>query len=178
MWTGAPAAAAFRVRGPCRRRPFNWGRERPCPPRRWRPDSWMSPSIQAYKQWKTARPRGCAEAEAPSSARSRDELIIRGRSPEPSPCDYAVSDLATTSALFRRAAPLCKPKHADAGKTTPPAVPCHSLDAARRSSGFGAGNAAAAFRTSSVSSVFKEPPHHGANHRPPTRLPPPAPPDA
>ena len=59
------------------------------------------------------------------------------------------------------------------GNPTPLAGSCCSLDAARRSSGFAAGNAAAAFRTSSVSSVFKEPPHHGAYHRPLTRSPPP-----
>ena len=44
---------------------------------------------------------------------------------------------------------------------TPLAGSCCSLDAARRSSGFAAGNAAAAFRTSSVSSVVKEPQHPG-----------------
>jgi len=54
-----------------------------------------------------------------------------------------------------------------------PAGSCCSLDAARRRSGFAAGNAAAAFRTSSMSSVFKEPQHHGAYHRPLTRSPPP-----
>ena len=59
------------------------------------------------------------------------------------------------------------------GNPTPLAGSCYSLDAARRSSGFAAGNAAAAFRTSSVSSVFKEPRHHGAYHRPLTRSPPP-----
>jgi len=53
----------------------------------------------------------------------------------------------------------------------PLAGSCCSLDAARRSSGFAAGNAAAAFRTSSVSSVFKEPPQHGACHRPLTHSP-------
>jgi len=56
---------------------------------------------------------------------------------------------------------------------TPLAGSCCSLDAARRSSGFAAENAAAAFRTSSVWSVFKEPRHHETYHRPLTRSPPP-----
>ena len=59
------------------------------------------------------------------------------------------------------------------GNPTPLAGSCCSLDAVRRRSGFAAGNAAAAFRTSSVSSVFKEPRHHGACHQPLTRSPPP-----
>jgi len=62
--------------------------------------------------------------------------------------------------------PALRPGRVEVGNPTPLAGSCCSLDAARRSSGFAAGNVAAAFRTSSVSSVFKEPQHHGVCHRP------------
>ncbi|HTP51427.1 MAG TPA: hypothetical protein VMK42_12070, partial [Anaeromyxobacteraceae bacterium] len=50
-----------------------------------------------------------------------------------------------------RGAAVPRPGRVGMGNPTPLAGSCCSLDAARRSSGFAAGNAAAAFRTSSVS---------------------------
>jgi len=58
---------------------------------------------------------------------------------------------------------LLAPGRVEVENPAPLAGSCCSLDAARRSSGFAAGNAAAA---SSVSSVLKEPQHLGAYHRP------------
>ena len=86
------------------------------------------------------------------------------RFPEPSPFGYDVSGLAHEVNSLRRAT-RSRARARGGGESQPHAGSCCSLDAARRSSGFAAGNAAAAFRTSSVlSSVFKEPQHHGAYH--------------
>jgi len=95
------------------------------------------------------------------------------RSPEPSPFGHDVSGLAHEVTSLRRATRSDVPGRVGMGNPTPLAGSCCSLDAARRSSGFAAGKATAAFRTSSVSSVFKEPRLHGAYHRLLTRSPPP-----
>ena len=90
------------------------------------------------------------------------------RSPKPSPFGYDVSGLAHEAASLRRAT-RSEARARGGGDPTPLAGSCCSLDAARRSSNFAGGNAAAAFRTWSVSSVFKGPQHHGVL----TRSPPP-----
>ena len=72
----------------------------------------------------------------------------------------ATSPVSRTRSPLFDGRPALAPRRVGMGNPTPIAGSCCSLDAARRSSGFAAGNAAAAFRTSSVSSVFKEPRHH------------------
>ena len=74
---------------------------------------------------------------------------IHGRSPEPSPCGYDVSGLAAAIASLRRATRSDALAHVGV-RNPPPLAGWSSLDAARRSSGFAAGNARAALRASSL----------------------------
>ncbi len=46
-------------------------------------------------------------------------MFIRGRSPEPSPCGYAVSGLATAFASLRRATGSDAPKRVGVGEPQP-----------------------------------------------------------
>jgi len=68
-------------------------------------------------------------------------MILRGRSPEPSPRGHAASGVAAALASSRRAAHSDAPELVGVGEPTPLAGSRHSLDAARRSNGRAVGDA-------------------------------------